>query len=251
MMSSSSAPCLEICCDSYGSALAARRGGAHRIELCCALDEGGLTPSYGMLAAVADWHDVAKHILIRPRGGDFHYAPEEQQVMLRDIALARRMGMEGVVVGALTLDGDPDLAALRSFVAEAEGLSVTFHRAFDLCRDPDEALEQLVDLGCARILTSGAAPTAEEGIPTLARRVRQARGRIGILPGSGVSATNARRILLETGARELHASARTHLHSPMRFRKSGVAMGASGRDEYLRMETDEEKVRAILQEIIR
>ena len=240
---------LEVCAGSYASVLAARRGGAARIELCSALAEGGVTPSLGLIRAAVGVEGIRKHVLIRPRGGDFLYAEEEQRIMADDIRTARELGADGVVVGALTADGRIDLPAMERFMEAAQGMSVTFHRAFDLCRDPAEALEDIVRLGCHRILTSGQAPTAEQGIPLLRSLVQQAAGRIGILPGGGVGAGNAARILSATGAVELHASARSLWQSPMRFRHPGVAMGAPGSDEYSWMETSAQCVRDILASI--
>lgn len=237
---------LEVCCGSLESVITAQRAGAHRIELCSALDEGGVTPSYGLMHSVGRLDKIKKHVLIRPRGGDFHYDIEELQIMLADIRMAHAEGFDGVVVGALTTDGEVDLPACRALVAAAEGMSVTFHRAFDLCANRTQALEQIIELGFDRVLTSGGAPTAYEGRVELQRLVQLAAGRIVIMPGAGVKSTNAGLILETTGAQEIHASARAPRPSDMRFKHRGVSMGVSEHDEYLRYETSPASVMAIL-----
>lgn len=238
---------LEICAGSYESACAALKGGADRIELCAGLTEGGLTPSFGCLKAVLALDGIRKHVLIRPRSGDFLYTPEELDIMVEDIRLVREMGADGLAVGALTADGGIDLCALRRFKEAAGPLSVTFHRAFDVCANPVLALEQLVDAGCDRILTSGTAGSAVAGIAILRRLVKQAAGRISIMPACGVNPGNAAHILKETGAVEIHASARAIFPSGMAFRNPEAKMGLPGRDEYERQETSALQVRALVQ----
>lgn len=237
---------LEVCTGSYQSVLAAREGGAYRIELCSGLDEGGLTPSIGLIRAAVEVQGIRKHVLIRPRGGDFLYTPAERRIITTDIVAAREAGVDGVVIGALTADGDIDMAACREWMAAAEDLDVTFHRAFDMCRDPREALEQIIDLGCSRILTSGTAATAEAGIQMLRQLIAQAAGRTIIMPGCGVSPLNVARIITESGATEIHASARSPYPSQMQFRHQGVSMGKAGADEFATQETSVEKVRQIV-----
>lgn len=190
------------------SVAAASEGGARRIELCSALSLDGLTPSMGMIRMVRErFPELTLHVLVRPREGNFVYNELEVQTMERDIRACREAGADSVVVGALTADGDIDMPAMRRLMAAADGLPATFHRAFDVCRCPEEALEQIVALGCRRILTSGQQPTAEQGIPLLQRLNRQAAGRIILMPGGGVNADNAPRILQATGCQEIHASA--------------------------------------------
>lgn len=238
---------LEICCGTFESALTAQRAGAHRLELCSALDEGGLTPSYGLLQAVASLEGIRKHVLIRPRGGDFLYTEAEVQIMLRDIEEVKALGFDGVVLGALDADGKIEMSTCRRLMHAAHGMSVTFHRAFDLCATPSDALEQVVELGCDRLLTSGAASTAWEGREALKKWVQQAGERLSIMPGSGVSARNAADIVQFTGADELHASARSVCPSRMRFVHAGVSMGKEGRNEYVRQETSLAEVQALLE----
>lgn len=240
---------LEICAGSVESAIAARDGGAQRIELCAALEVGGVTPSAGLIAEARKVEGLTLNVIIRPRGGDFLYDSHEVACMEEDIRTCRRLGADGVVIGALTAEGDIDTAACRRLIEAADGMSITFHRAFDMCRDPRKALEELIALGCHRVLTSGQLPTAEAGIPKLKELVQQADGRIIIMPGCGVNSGNAARILNSTGATEIHASARRNVGSGMQFRHSGVSMGNPDSDEYARKETDVNEVRAIVNSI--
>ena len=203
---------VEICAGDIQSAQAAVLGGAQRIELCSALPLDGLTPSAGLIQAARSLEGIKLHVLIRPREGDFVYDATETEIMLHDISLAKQLGADGVVIGALTPDGDIDIPTCRRLIAAAEGMQVTFHRAFDRCADPHRALEEIIALGCSRLLTSGQAPTAEAGIPLLRELVHQANGRIIIMPGAGVTPADARRILDETGATEIHGSFRS-LHN--------------------------------------
>ena len=197
--------CLEVCCGDMQSVLAAKEGGAHRVELCQALEVDGLTPSQEMMEEAISL-GIPVQVLIRPREGDFVYDEEEVESMLGDIRLAKKLGANGVVIGALRQDGSIDEATIRRLVDEAEGLSITFHRAFDVCSQPLEALEQIISLGCHRLLTSGQAPSAEQGIPLIKRLVELSAGRIIIMPGAGVNVNNAHKILSETGAHEIHGS---------------------------------------------
>ena len=203
---------LEVCCGDLQSVRAAIEGGAHRVELCEALELDGLTPSEAMMESAIGM-GIPVQVLIRVREGDFVYNKDEICKMRNDIRLARKLGAAGVVIGALMPDGSIDEEAIHCMMDEAEGLSVTFHRAFDVCRKPEEALEKIISLGCHRLLTSGQAPTAEQGIPMLKKLVEQADGRIIIMPGAGVNPQNASRILEETGALEIHGSLRRNGHT--------------------------------------
>lgn len=204
--------CLEVCCGDLQSVRAAKEGGAHRIELCRALEVDGLTPSAEMMASAIGL-GIPVQVLIRPREGDFIYNEDEVETMLHDIRQAQKLGANGVVIGALRPDGSVDEETVRRLVGEAEGLSITFHRAFDVCTKPLEALEKIISLGCHRLLTSGQAATAEQGIPLLKELVEQSAGRLIIMPGAGVNAKNALKILSETGAREIHGSLRKDGHT--------------------------------------
>src|SRR2546430_5725791 len=190
---------VEACVDSIESALAAARGGAHRIELCASLVEGGTTPSAGTLAVCRARLDIPIFVLIRPRGGDFLYSAAELAVMLEDIGRAKEAGAHGVVTGALRADGEIDADRTRELIAAARPLRVTFHRAFDVCRDAGRALETLIALGVDRVLTSGQAGTAPQGVETIARTVRQAAGRIAVLPGGGITVDNVADLVRGTG----------------------------------------------------
>lgn len=240
---------LEICAGSVESAIAARDGGAARIELCAALEIGGTTPSAGLIAEARKIEGIVLNVIIRPRGGDFLYNEHEAACMEQDIRTCRQLGADGVVIGALTADGDIDTALCKRLIDAADGMSITFHRAFDMCRDPKRALEELIAIGCDRVLTSGQAATAEAGLPLLKELVQQAAGRISIMPGCGVNSGNAARILQATGAAEIHASARKNVGSGMLFRHSGVSMGTPGSDEYARKETDANEVELIVRSI--
>lgn len=240
---------LEVCAGSTQSALAARDGGASRIELCSALEIGGVTPSAGLMREARKIEGITMHVLIRPRGGDFLYSDSETACMEQDIITAKECGVDGVVIGALTADGNIDTNTCSRLVKAADGMAVTFHRAFDMCRDPFKALEEITALGCSRILTSGLAATAEAGTDLLRRLVEQADGRIIIMPGCGVNAGNAAKILDACGATEIHASARRSIGSGMTFRHGGVSMGNPDNDEFARSETDPDEVAAIVRAI--
>ena len=240
---------LEICAGSVESAIAARDGGATRIELCAALEIGGTTPSAGLIAEARKIEGIVLNVIIRPRGGDFLYNEHEAACMEQDIRTCRQLGADGVVIGALTAEGDIDTALCKRLIDAADGMSITFHRAFDMCRDPKRALEELIAIGCDRVLTSGQAATAEAGLPLLKELVQQAAGRISIMPGCGVNSDNAARILQATAAVEIHASARKSVGSGMLFRHSGVSMGTPGSDEYARKETDANEVELIVRSI--
>jgi len=189
------------------------------------------------------------NVIIRPRGGDFLYSEIEIETMLKDIEMVRRLGVHGVVFGCLTASGDIDVRLMRRLVEAAGTLSVTCHRAFDVCREPMAALEQLIELGCDRVLTSGQQPDAEAGIPLIKELVARAAGRIIVMPGCGVNGGNIGRIEAGTGAKEFHASARSVYGSGMAYRKAAVAMGASpGGGEFENVYTDREKVAALVGE---
>ena len=242
-------PVLEVCAGDIESVYAASEGGAARVELCSALGEGGVTPSIGFIRQALRVPELKVHVLIRPRGGDFLYTPEEVDAMVEDIRACREAGAHGVVIGALTPNGDIDITACRRMIETADGMSVTFHRAFDLCRNADEALNTIIELGCDRLLTSGQAASALEGTPLLKHLTDKADGRLIILAGGGVSPENATEILKKSGTNELHASARATFASPMRYRKAGVAMGSPDSDEYSRQVTSREIVARIVEGI--
>ena len=197
---------VEICCNSILSARNAKAGGANRIELCQALGEGGTTPSAAAIEYCVKELNLQTRVLIRPRGGNFVYDNDEMRVILRDIELAKRLGAHAVVVGFLTAEGDIDTKNTRRAVEAADGMGITFHRAFDECRNPKEALEQIIDCGCHKLLTSGCKATAWEGREMLKKLQSQAGRRIGIIGASGITVDNVHQLVLETGLYEVHAS---------------------------------------------
>lgn len=200
-------PILEVCTGSLQSVINAVKGGAQRIELCSALSLDGLTPSLGLIKTVRKmFPKLTIHTLIRVREGDFCYNEGEIKVMETDIKEILSY-TDAIVCGALTADGDIDIATTRRLIDACEGKPFTFHRAFDVCRNPLKALDELAALHCTRVLTSGQAPTAETGIPALKEYIKHTEGRMTILPGGGVTPLNAKKILAETGATEIHGSA--------------------------------------------
>jgi copper homeostasis protein len=219
---------LEICAASLPSALAAQAGGAHRIELCQNLEQGGITPSYGLIQQVMAQVGIPVFVLIRPRPGGFLYNADELAIMRADIHACRELGCAGVVLGALDAVGRVDMAACRSLLQAAGPLAVTFHRAFDACPDQAQALEDVIALGCQRVLTSGGRAAAAAGQDQLAALVTQAAGRISIMPGAGVSAANIRMLANHTGAWEFHTSAK----------RAVLANPADGLFQTERFETD-------------
>ena len=207
---------LEIAANSLASAIAAQDGGADRVELCANLGEGGTTPSFGTIAAVRDQLEIPLYVLVRPRTGDFLYDESERGVMLRDIEVCVRLRCDGVVLGALDAEGNVDVPACSELVKAAGPLRVTFHRAFDVASDQARALEDLIRLGCERVLTSGGRASAEEGAERIAALVRQANERICVMAGAGINAENLPKTAMLTGAREFHASASAPRPSSMR-----------------------------------
>jgi copper homeostasis protein len=241
----------EVCANSVESCLAAQDGGAQRVELCAGISEGGTTPSYGEITIARELLRIKLHIIIRPRGGDFLYNEQEIRIMEKDIRMAHRTGVNGVVFGCLTPDGHIDIPNTKRLVEAAQGLSVTFHRAFDVCADPHRALEELITLGIDRILTSGQQPTALQGLPLLKALVQQAADRIIILPGSGINENNIRQIAQESKAREFHFSARETRKSGMIYHPhTQIPMSSPGMpNEYIRDVTTAERVRATIQKL--
>lgn len=194
----------EICAVNIQSGLAAEAAGAHRIELCSALDVGGLTPSPGLIRAAVEALTIPVNVLIRPREGDFCYSTRELAIMIDDICFCREAGVHGVVVGALTRDRRLDLDALQAMKAAAGGMEIASHRAFDFSADPSRALEQLIDLGFCRVLSSGQSDSAFEGRFLLHKMVQQSAGRISVMPGAGIDGSNIAAVAADSGAWEFH-----------------------------------------------
>lgn len=195
---------LEVCVDSVASAIAAQDGGADRVELCANLNEDGTTPSAGLIEVTRQNLSIGLHVLIRPRSGNFCYSEFEFETMKRDVAVARALGADGVVIGLLSTNGAIAFEWTRQLVVLARPLSVTFHRAFDVVTEPLKTLEALVELGIERVLTSGQAHSALAGLRLLAQLTEQAAGRISLMPASGINAQNIRQILAATGVNEIH-----------------------------------------------
>ncbi|RYD56682.1 MAG: copper homeostasis protein CutC [Sphingobacteriales bacterium] len=210
---------LEIAAFNFHSAVLAAQAGADRIEICENTLEGGVTPSLGVVKVLKQLTSVPIFPMVRPRGGDFLYTMHEVEVMKHDIALFKELGCEGVVLGVLTRDGSVDKAVLKELVELASPMEVTFHRAFDRAKDPMAALEDIIEAGCNRILTSGQMPTAKEGMKRLHDLVAAARGRLVIMPGCGVTSQSIREIAEYTGATELHSAAKATERSAMDYKK--------------------------------
>jgi copper homeostasis protein len=240
---------LEICVDSVDSAVAAARGGAQRVELCSALDEGGLTPSLGMIRAVRASIGIRLHVMIRPRGGDFVYSEQELAIMRDDIGLAAAAGADGVVLGLLNEDSDVDVESTRALVELSRPMQVTFHRAFDMTRDPVAALEAVIQTGADRILTSGAEADAMRGRRQLQALVRAAGHRIRVMAGGSIRPHNAQQIVQDTGVPEVHSGLRHVDPSPVRHKVEGIHLGGTGADEYARSRVREEDVRSLRQKM--
>lgn len=240
---------VEACVDSVASALAAERGGAHRLELCNALFDGGTTPSAGMIAACKAAVSIPVFVMVRPRGGGFVYSDAECDVMRRDVTVARELGADGIAIGGLCRDNTIDVELVRMLVEAARGLPVTFHRAFDFTPDLEASLESLIDSGVQRVLTSGGAPTAADGVTVLADLVHQAGSRIVVMAGGGVREENVHSLVSASGVREVHVRL-TRLTSageeaPVRHRLS--VRKTLPRDESAWEETDEQRVRSFVE----
>lgn len=230
---------LEVCVDSVESAIAAQAGGAARVELCDNLVEGGTTPSAGTIELARKLLDIALNVIIRPRGGDFCYSPIEFEIMKRDIEIAKELGADGVVIGILKPNGIVDQKRTQTLVDLARPMSVTFHKAFDMTRDPFAALEALIEIGVNRVLTSGQEESVIEGLEVVRELVKRAGKRIIIMPGGNITARNVQTVLKATAAREIHAVATVETPSAMRFRNPRVYMGGTFRPpEYNRNVTD-------------
>lgn len=238
---------IEACVDSVEAALAAQTGGADRVELCADLLEGGCTPSAGSIQLARKRLHIKMNVIIRPRGGDFCYSDTEFEAMKLDIELSKRVGADGVVIGLLNPDGTVAVERTRALVELARPLSVTFHRAFDVSRDPYEALETLIELGVDRILTTGQEPSPLEGLDLIAELVRRAGDRVIIMPG-GVTERTVGRIVAGCGAREVHAYLPVTADGRMSHRNPRVYMGGELRPpEYALTSTDAGRVASLRQ----
>lgn len=232
---------LEIAANSVVSACAAQDGGAGRVELCSALELGGLTPSHATIALARERLRIPLYVLIRPRAGNFLYDDSDIETMRRDIETCAMLGCDGVVLGVLDAEGDVDVARCRTLIEAAGHMGVTFHRAFDLAREPYRALEDIVALGCERVLTSGGQSSAIEGARLIRELTTRSAGRLSVMPGAGVQAGNIAALAAATGASEFHASAKRQLPSGMRYHPPALADMQAGE-----WRSDVEQVRALV-----
>jgi copper homeostasis protein len=234
---------LEICSGSLESAINAQLAGADRVELCDNLCEGGTTPSAGTIAAARNNLSIKLHVIIRPRGGDFLYSDQEYDIMRRDIDACGEIGADGIVIGILRRDGTIDVERTSRLIEFASPMHVTFHRAFDVCNDPEKGLEDIISTGASRILTSGQNDRASLGAPLIRSLVRKAGKRIIIMPGGGLDESNIADIARTTGASEFHLTARKEVESEMTFRRTGIQMGSlSSIPEFSRKVADPQRI---------
>lgn len=234
---------LECCVDSVESAINAQSGGASRIELCSNLIIGGTTPDLALVREIRRHTDIRIHALIRPRFGDFCYSKYEMEIMKSQIRALKEAGVEGVVIGVLDEEGNLNKDAMKELIEVADGLSITLHRAFDMCRDPYEALVQAIELGIDTILTSGQKQSAWEGRELLAELIEKANGRIDIMAGAGVGAAVIEKLIPVTKGTSYHMSGKITLDSPMKYRKEDVSMGLPSLSEYEIWQTSESAVK--------
>lgn len=240
---------LEVCANSVASALAAQEGGAVRVELCENLEEGGTTPSYGQITMARRLLHIKLFVLIRPRSGDFLYSDLEFEIVKTDVRNCVEAGCDGVVIGILKADGSIDVERCTELVrlAKPYGLEVTFHRAFDMCADQYKALEEIIAMGCDRILTSGGRSTAMEGINILVHLGEQAAGRIAIMPGSGINNNNVADLVHFTKVTEVHSSARTRIPGKMEYKNDHILLSNGFTDEFGIDVTDAKLVKSIIE----
>ena len=236
----------EIVVYNIESALKAQEGGADRIELCDNPSEGGTTPSYGTIEAVRQNVNLDVYVMIRPRGGDFHYSNYEFHCMKRDISQCQKISVDGVVFGILNPDGTLDKKRCKELIVKARPLKVTCHRAFDMTRDPFEALEDCIEAGFDRILTAGQQAQALKGADLIGELIKKANGRIAIMPGSGVNENTVQEILAKSKATEIHFSATAFRESEMNYKNQNIAgMGSDEGAEFKVRTVDPDRVRAM------
>lgn len=239
---------LEICANSFTSALAAQHGGAHRVELCANLAEGGTTPSYAQIKQCKTQLSMEVWPIVRPRGGDFLYTDIEYNLMKEDINICKSLNCDGIVIGILTANGEIDKQRCAELMELAKPMPVAFHRAFDMSNNLPKALEDLITLGIVRVLTSGAAASALAGTAMIEQLVKQANGRIEIMPGSGIHPENIKHIITSTGVKTAHASASAFVPSKMQFINTNSKMGQQT-NEYIHQESSVELIKQLIANI--
>ncbi len=235
---------LEVCVDSVESAINAQDGGAHRIELCNNLLEGGTTPSSGTISSVRNNLSIDLHVIIRPRSGDFLYTDLEYDIMRRDIEICGEYGVDGIVIGILMSDGEIDIERTAKMIELAKPMTATFHRAFDMCTDPLRGLHDVISTGASRLLTAGQTNSANEGMDLIRKLIKKSGKRIIIMPGSGINESNIEQIARSTGATEFHLSGRKAIESGMIFRKEEINIGYT--PGFSKQVTDFQKIKNII-----
>lgn len=234
----------EVCAQSYTSALTAQKGGADRIELCGALPLGGITPSYGAMKLTRDYLQIPICVLVRPRSGDFLYSESEMEEILRDIEFCKMIGMDGIVVGAQLQDGQLNIPFMKQMKSLAGGMDLVCHRVFDQTPDPFKAMEELIEMGYDRILTSGQEPTAFEGKDLIAQLIEKSNNRITIMPGSGITEHNAKELVDISKATEIHFTAQRKFASRVEV-NTNVDFSIHTDSNASHYETDLETIRLI------
>lgn len=243
---------IEICVDTVESAILAQDAGADRIELCSSLLEGGITPGTGTISSARKNLTIALNVIIRPRGGDFLYNNIDYEIMKKDIDICGECGADGIVTGILKPDGDIDIERTYELIEHARPMSVTFHRAFDMCNDPLKGLEDVIATGADRLLTSGQKNKAEDGMELLLQLSKLADGRIIIMPGSGINESNILSIARETNAQEFHLTGRKTIYSEMIFKMPNISMGGSpSLSEFSRKVVDHDMIKRIINDLRR
>jgi copper homeostasis protein len=241
---------LEICVDSVESAIHAQAAGADRVEFCDNLIEGGTTPGYGSIVSARSNLNIGLHVIIRPRGGDFLYSDLEFDIMRRDIEICGECGVDGIVTGILLAGGNIDVDRIAKLFEFAYPMSTTFHRAFDMCSDPVQGLEDVIASGASRLLTSGLKNKAQDGIELIRQLVIQADDRIIIMPGGGIDETNVAQIATATKITEVHLTGRKTIESEMIFRRQGINMGGvPGIPEFSRKIADTDRIKSIISKL--
>lgn len=234
---------LECCVDSVESAIAAKKGGADRLELCSALVIGGLSPSQALYRKIREQADIPIRVLLRPRFGDFCYTDYEHEILKEEVRSFRKLGADGIVIGTMKPDGTLNLEQMKELMEEAQGMTVTLHRAFDMCQDPFQTLEEAKRIGIHTILTSGQKNVCTEGMDLLKELVEQAQGKTEILVGGGVDASVLPVLAEKTKAKAFHMSGKISIESEMQYRKQDVSMGVASVSEYEIWRTSEKRIR--------